>query len=139
VRRLITRVADSIDTLNWIHRNTFPSDVIPEWARGSWWVTRDADTKRAVAFVGVEPVESWPMAMYLSRVGVVEDYRGKGIQRFLMKKVEQAARSAGFTHIISSTLENPPSANNFIKCGYKTYLPESPWGYAGTIYWTKEL
>ena len=133
----VTNYADSIATLDWIHRNTFPSDVIPDWGNGSWWLMKDGT--RTIAFIGAEPVKSWPKAMYLSRVGVVSDYRGKGIQKYLMQKVERAAREAGFTHIISSTLDNPPSANNFIKCGYKTYMPAGPWGYAGTVYWTKEL
>jgi GNAT superfamily N-acetyltransferase len=134
-----TRQADlakHVDHLEWIHMHCFPSDDRPDWSVGTWWITWD--NKKPVAFIGIEPVKSWKEAVYISRVGVVKEHRGKGIQAFLMSKVVRA--SAGFfDYMISSTYENPASANSFIKCGFKTYLPEVPWGAAGTIYWSKEI
>jgi GNAT superfamily N-acetyltransferase len=125
-----------LHNLEWLHLHCFPADVIPEWATGTWWITWE--NKKPIAFIGVEPVKSWKEAVYISRVGVVTEHRGKGLQKFLMNKVVQAS-SGFFDNVISSTLENPASANSFIACGFKTYLPAVPWGAAGTIYWTKAI
>ena len=125
-----------LDTLVWLHRHCFPADPMPEWADGSWWITWEDG--RPVAFVGVEPVKSWPKTIYISRVGTVVSHRGKGLQRRLMNKVVKAAEGL-YERVISSTYENPASANNFIRCGFVTYLPQVAWGAPGTIYWIKEL
>ena len=53
-------------------------------------------------------------------------------------KVDDAMRGY-FDYVISTTFENPASANSFIKCGFKTSIPATPWGAAGTIYWTKTI
>lgn len=133
----VTDLAKDVDTLAWLHRNSFPSDPIPDWGAGSWWLMKD--NGKPIAFIGIEPVKSWPGSIYLNRVGVLTEYRGQGIQGFLMTKVEKAAKMAGYQRIISTTYENPASANNFIARGYKTYTPTAKWGAAGTIYWLKEL
>lgn len=123
-----------LDKLVWLHRHCFPSDVMPEWSDGSWWITWEDG--KPIAFIGVEPVKSWKESLYISRVGVVQEHQGKGLQRLLMNKVCKAAQGL-YSFVISSTYENPASANNFIRCGFKTYLPQYPWGAAGTIYWIK--
>lgn len=136
MRTLEADLGKHLDNLNWLHLHCFPGDVIPDWAIGSWWITWDEG--KPVAFVGVEPVSSWKEAVYISRVGVIQAHRGKGLQAFLMDKVVRAAAGT-FDHVISSTYENPASANNFIRCKFKTYLPATPWGAAGTIYWIKDI
>lgn len=139
--KMKTRHVDDLDKyiskLEWLHLHCFPSDEMPCWPIGSWWITWEDD--KPIAFIGIEEVESYPGAIYISRVGVVQSKRGKGIQAFLMNKVVKAAASTGYKAVISSTYENPPSANSFIKCKFKTYLPAVPWGAAGTIYWIKYL
>jgi GNAT superfamily N-acetyltransferase len=125
-----------LHNLEWLHLHCFPSDTFPDWSAGTWWIS--FEDKKPIAFIGVEPVKSWKEAVYISRVGVVQEHRGKGLQKFLMNKVVQAS-SGFFDYVISTTLENPASANSFIGCGFKTYLPAVPWGFAGTIYWTKEI
>ncbi len=134
---LVTKLSENLDKLEWLHRNCFPSDVMPDWGVGTWWITWEDD--KPIAFVGVEPVKSWPGAVYLNRVGVVASHRGKGLQNFLMSKIEKAARESGYQTVISSTYENPSSANNFIRRRYKTYLPAGRWGAPGTVYWFKNL
>jgi GNAT superfamily N-acetyltransferase len=109
---------------------------MPEWADGTWWISWEEG--KPIAFIGVEPVKSWHKSIYICRVGVVATHRGRGIQAFLMNKVVKAAEGM-YERIISSTYENPASANSFIKCKFKTYLPQTAWGAAGTIYWIKEL
>lgn len=122
--------------LEWLHLHCFPSDAMPDWGAGSWWITWE--DKKPIAFVGVEPVESWPGSVYISRVGVVQQHRGKGLQAFLISRVEKAAKGL-YDRIITTTYENPHSANNFIRRGFKTYMPQTMWGAPGTIYWIKEI
>ena len=129
-------LSKDLDTLIWLHRHCFPSDPMPDWSNGSWWITREEG--KPIAFIGLEPVKTWLEALYLSRVGVVTTFRGKGLQKALMRKVEIAAKGL-YKYMISSTYNNPASANNFIRRGYLTYLPQVEWGAAGTIYWIKEL
>lgn len=129
-------VAKHLDKLEWLHRHCFPKDPIPDWSVGSWWITWEEG--KPIAFIGVEPVQSWKESLYISRVGVVASHRGKGLQSRLMSKVCTAAKGL-YKWVISTTFENPASANNFIRCGFTTYLPATSWGAAGTIYWIKEI
>lgn len=124
----------SIAVLRGLHAATFPSDEMPDFCLGRWWVAYHGD--EPVAFVGVEPVDE--QHAYLSRVGVLEGHRGRGLQRTLM----QLAECHTFpTHpvMVSTTYDNPPSANNFIRLGYMTYEPTTRWGAEGTCYWIKSL
>lgn len=123
-----------------IHTLTFPSDDPPRWRSDGWaWVAyvEDDDEERPVAFLYAEPQAdgSW----YFSRVGVLAEARGQGLQRQLMQRLEQYAKRAGVKVLISTTYQNPLSANNFVREQWMTYLPAFPWGAPDTIYWWKDL
>ncbi len=45
----------------------------------------------------------------------------------------------GFKSIVSDTTKNLASANNFIACGYRTYMPKVPWSFEAAVYWRKEI
>jgi hypothetical protein len=62
-----------------------------------------------------------------------------GLQRRFVRVREQKARRIGMRGIITDTSDNPSSANNLIRCGYRIFTPENPWGFRHTIYWTKDL
>jgi GNAT superfamily N-acetyltransferase len=124
-------------TLTRMQKEIFPSDSKAPCDEGFWWLAMDGDTP--VAFACLTDVPSWPESGYISRVGVMPSHRGKKLQRRLMRACERKAKSMGWVRIISTTLNNPPSANNFIACGYKTYEPAARWGWTDTIYWLKEL
>jgi phage terminase large subunit len=34
---------------------------------------------------------------------------------------------------------NVPSANNFIRAGYRLFQPRVPWGWSHTLYWRKQI
>jgi GNAT superfamily N-acetyltransferase len=123
--------------LQYMQLETMPYDPVVDPAEGYWWLVRAGS--QPVAFLGMTPVEDCPKWGYVARVGVLPEFRGKGIQKHLMRVAERRARAIGLTRLISTTLNNPPSANSFIACGYKTYTPEGPWGYTGTLYWFKDL
>jgi hypothetical protein len=56
-----------------------------------------------------------------------------------MRAIEREARRTYRSAVISTTYSNPPSANNFIRLGYRMYSPQAPWGCDGTCYWIKPL
>lgn len=120
-------------TLQALHTLTFPHDEQPQWLpNGRAWITYDQG--EAVAFLYASPQldGSW----YFARVGVLSGYRGRGLQRKLMQRMEKALRG---NVLVSTTLDNPASANNFIRQRWLTYLPAAPWGAPGTVYWYKEV
>lgn len=124
-------------TLNQLQRETFPADEKVKPDHGFWWLATYA--RIPVAFCAMSHVESWEYTGYLSRVGVMPSHRGQGLQRRLMRACERKAKSLGWARIISSTYNNPASANNFIALGYRCYEPQTRWGADGTVYWIKEL
>jgi GNAT superfamily N-acetyltransferase len=124
-------------TLSQLQRETFiVAEHIPT-NKGFWWLAIDGCLP--VGFVCIEHIDEWQYTGYLSRVGVLPSHRGHGLQKRLMQACERKARQLGWARIISSTYNNPNSANNFIRCGYRCYQPEWCWGADGTVYWIKDL
>lgn len=125
-------------TLAELHRLTFLSGAaVPGFDWGSWWLAYGATD--AVAFAGIVPSARARNSGYFCRVGVLTEHRGHGLQLRLMRAVEAHGRRNGWDSIVSDTTDNPASANNFIKAGYRLYEPEEPWGWTRTLYWRKRL
>lgn len=130
--------ADEIGRMN----GRFKKDFLPlkekHFARGHWWLVYDG--ARLIGFAGSVPFDPFPHVGYLKRAAVLEEYRGKGIQRELMKLREERARaSTDWTCLISEChIENVASANNFIRSGYLLCEAERPWAKE-TLFWIKQL
>lgn len=120
-----------------LQQATLPGDVLVEPDTGHWWLCKDGD--KTVGFIGLHDLENWPVAAYVSRCGVIASHRGKRLQQRMLKAVERWAIRSGLTTLVSTTYDNPPSANSFIACGYKSYEPATRWGADGTVYWRKVL
>jgi hypothetical protein len=69
----------------------------------------------------------------------LQEHCGNSLQLRFMRALESRARRNGWFWIVSDTTENPVSANNFIRAGYRLYLPEQRWGWAHTLYWRKQI
>lgn len=123
--------------LDWLQATCFCETEQLSTDLGYWWIARNGDVP--VAFAALQVVPSWDNTAYMARSGVIHSYRGQGIQKLLLKKREQFAKQKGFERIITTTYNNPASSNSLIARGFKTYLPESKWGAADTIYWLKTL
>jgi len=125
-----------------LHDETF-GDSAPraELERGHWWLAYSVDGEREVAgFCGLTPTYAHPEDVgYLKRAGVLLPHRGQGLQRRFVHVRERRARRNGWTSIVTDTSDNPSSANNLIRCGYRIYTPQEPWGFRHTIYWKKDL
>jgi GNAT superfamily N-acetyltransferase len=126
------------ETLTDLHRLTFfDSAAVPQFGGGSWWLAYHGT--EAVAFAGIVPSTHAYNSGYFCRVGVLKRHWGRALQLRLMRAMEAQARRNGWDGIVSDTTDNPVSANNFIKAGYRLYEPEVPWGWTNTLYWRKWL
>jgi GNAT superfamily N-acetyltransferase len=132
---------DITETLRDLHDEVFGDtapNIDPE--RGHWWLAFAIDEGREIAgFCGLTPTYADASLGYLKRAGVRRMHRGAGLQRRFVRVREARARRLGMRGIITDTSDNPSSANNLIKCGYRIFTPENPWGFRHTIYWTKDL
>lgn len=126
-----------LETLRALHALTFPADPHENYSAGLWWLVLDGVDP--VGFAGLRTARTDPRAAYFCRAGVLPSHRGLGIQGRLIRTRLAAAKKAGYARVITTTYENPASANNLIRAGFLTYLPKAPWGAAGTIYWLKSL
>lgn len=114
-----------------------PGDEPAKTEKGYWWIAYDGPIP--VAFCGMYRVSSKSLTGYLCRSGVLKAYRGNGLQKRLIRVRERKARKLGWTHTVTDTYNNPASANNLIACGFRNYIPRSPWGAEGVVYWIKRL
>jgi GNAT superfamily N-acetyltransferase len=114
-----------------------PLDRPADTRTGWWWIAYDC--ARPVGFAGLYPSSRWSDAGYLCRAGVLPEYRGRGLQKRLIRIRERKARELGMTWLISDTYKNPPSTNSLVACGYRMYEPSEPWGAEGVLYWRKRL
>lgn len=129
---------DEADILSDLHKLTFFDGApILDFSHGHWWLAYlDAEP---VAFAGVIPAVRAFNAGYFVRVGVLRKHCGNSLQLRFMRAIERKSRYNGWQQIVSDTTDNLSSANNFIKAGYRLYMPEYPWGFPQTLYWRKRL
>lgn len=124
-------------TLEALHVLCLPLDEIEDFTQGRWFLAYlDGEP---VAFAGMRPAVTDPCAVYLSRCGVLQGHRGRGLQRRLIAARLRKAKALGFERAITTTYSNPASSNNLIHCGFRMYGPSAPWGADGTCYWRRDL
>jgi GNAT superfamily N-acetyltransferase len=114
-----------------------PDDKPYDTRKGCWWIAYD-DT-RAAGFAGYVRSARWADTIYMCRAGVLPAFRGRKLQRRLIRVREQHARRAGMCWSITDTSHNPASSNNLIASGYRLYEPTIPWSYRRSLYWRKKL
>lgn len=101
-----------------------------------WWVA--ADALGLAAFAGLKNVGH--DTGFLCRVAVQKAYRGTGLHRKLIQVRERKARSMGLKWAITYVAKyNLKSANNLIRCGYRLYQPQNPYGVPDALYFRKSL
>jgi GNAT superfamily N-acetyltransferase len=99
-----------------------------------WWVMFDQG--EIVAYCG--SIYSKGICIF-NRAWVKKTHRGKGIQRRMIKTRLKAASTFCHIAITYTTLDNFPSANNLISCGFRLYLPEYSYGGHDKLYYQKLL
>lgn len=132
-------IADTIHAFNKAAEPRFPALTEDELEGPNcyWWLSYcDGE---AIGFAGMTPSRLYPRAGYLKRAYVSPDHRGNGLQLRFFAAREQKARKVGWKMLISETLtDNIPSANNFIRAGYRLFKPKEEWARE-SIYWRKML
>jgi GNAT superfamily N-acetyltransferase len=80
-----------------------------------------------------------PEAVYLARAGTLEAFRGRGLQKKLIRERLKFAKDLGMTQAITDTTDNVASANALIATGFRMFEPDDPWGLPNTLYWRKSF
>lgn len=123
--------------LRLLQKSCLPADDLYDNDQAVWWVVYDGSIP--VGFACAAPSKRWSDTIYLARAGITRQYRGKGLQKRLIKLRCTWAKRHGYTWAISDTTDNIPSANNLIACGFKMYNPTWPYGVKETLYWKYAL
>lgn len=104
---------------------------------GTWWIAIDRATKQDAGYCVIKEMKV--ETGYISRVGVLPRFRGRGLQKQMMRKALDYARTAGWIVVVSDTANNTPSANSFIALGFRLFEPKDPWGLEESLYWRKAI
>lgn len=123
-----------------LDKEIFPDDH-PVEVDCFWWIVVDAKTNKPAGFGGSYHTTNYSgvKKCILHRAGVLEKYRGNGLQRNLIKARVRHAKKEGCSEVITYTSKyNTSSANNLIKCGFLLYRPTYRWGWATANYWRKK-
>jgi len=114
-----------------LDKEIFPDDTRVVTEGAVWWVAyKDG---RPVAFAGISRNKNY---WFLRRAGVLEEHRGNGLQKRLIKiRLNYAKKKEKSIPIYTYTvLGNPASSNSLISTGFRLYEPSHP--YVGkSLYW----
>lgn len=131
-----TEDADTIEELRALNRALLPESTPLEDT--DWWAVWAG--LEIVGYAGARAPAEWPGVYFLSRAGVLEEARGKGLQRRLVRaRVARARRLGCHSCITYTSPDNAPSMRTLIACGFKPYVPEPAYVGASYVYWRKAL
>lgn len=121
-----------------LDRSIFSRDAPPiELQHTYWWLVFDGHVP--IAFAGLCTNGN---TGFVVRVGVLPLIRGAGIQRRLIRVMDKLARGLGLAENITYTdsigVDGIVSSNNFIRCGYRLFKPETNED-PGWLWWKKDL
>ncbi len=120
----IERLQDATDLAHWKYEQST-----------HWWLA--FLDEHPVAYAAYVEARTNPGTVYLCRAGVLPQCRGAGLQRRLVGVRERHARKHGYVGAVSDTYDNPHSANNLIRCGYRMFTPSHKWAFVESQYWRK--
>jgi len=137
IQRVDTRL-DSVQTrLSVLQKKCLPFDKPYDTNHGYWWIASQDGVD--CAFAGLVSSPWWSDCGYLIRCGVVPDMRGQGLQKKFIRVRVRQAKALKMNWVITSTYDNPASANSLISCGFKMFNPTKPWMAKHTSYWRLKL
>ena len=137
IQRVDTRL-DSVQTrLSVLQKKCLPFDKLYDTNHGYWWIATQDGVD--CAFAGLVCSPWWTDCGYLIRCGVVPDMRGQGLQKKFIRVRIRQAKTLKMNWVITSTFDNPASANSLIACGFKMFNPTRPWMAKHTSYWRLKL
>lgn len=114
-------------------------DSVSTWrSDGTYWGAFEGNLM--VAFAGLVPSAGWHGAAFFHCAGVMPMYRGRGLQKRMIRIRLAYARRHGMIGARTYTvLDNPASSRSLIACGFKLYRPENMWAGSHVNYWKISL
>jgi GNAT superfamily N-acetyltransferase len=123
--------------IRFLQKECLPLDTVLSPKVGWWWIAYCDG--RLAGFAAMLQSSKTPEAVYLARAGTLEAFRGRGLQKKLIRERLKFAKDLGMTQAITDTTDNVASANALIATGFKMFDPDDPWGLSNTLYWRKSL
>jgi len=137
IKRVDTRQPAVQTRLSALQKKCLPYDKPYDTNHGYWWIATQDGVD--CGFAGLVCSPWWSDCGYLIRCGVVSDCRGKGLQKKFIRVRIRQAKALKMNWVITSTYDNPASANSLISCGFKMFNPTKPWMTKHTSYWRLKL
>lgn len=123
--------------LSVLQKKCLPNDKPYDTTSGYWWIAIKNGVD--IGFAGLVHSSRWTDCCNLVRAGVVPDHRGQGLQKKFIRVRIRQAKALKMNWIVTSTYDNPASANSLIACGFKMFDPSVPWMTRHTSYWRLKL
>lgn len=107
--------------------------------KGYWWIV--LDNNEVVGYAGMSESNRYSNCGYFTRCTVLPKYRGKGLQRRLIRARLKKAKKLNWAWIFTYTvIGNVHSENNLIECGFRLFIPKLKWIKSNTVnYWRKQV
>lgn len=135
VRKAVS--AGDLSECQWMQMTVFTGGEHRDIQKDHWWLATVDKKPAGFACLRMYPDDN---SAYLALAGVLPAFRGRGLQKRLIKARENFGRKAGARTAVTYTAWlNWPSANNLIRMGYTLYSPKNPWGLARSLYFRKAL
>ena len=124
----------------------FPIDTPAEFAGASWFIGWEGE--QLAAYCAWKIVEHDEPVGFHYRGGVMPDWRGRGLQREMLRLREAAMRAQGLRKAVTYTdADGAASMRNLIAEGYRPYVPTPTTtlsglgriGRVGFVHWEKGL
>jgi ribosomal protein S18 acetylase RimI-like enzyme len=128
-------------------RTCFPIDEPPTMSGAHWFIGWDGE--KPAAYCAWKPVDhnGTPVG-FLYRAGVLPDYRGRALQREMIRIREEDMRTRGMRAAVTYTdADGAASMRNLIAEEYRPYAPTPTTtlsgvgrlGRVGFVHWRKEI
>ena len=123
--------------IRFLQKECLPLDTVLSPKVGWWWIAYCDG--RLAGFAAMMQSSKTPEAVYLARAGTLEAFRGRGLQKKLIRERLKFAKDLGMTQAVTDTTDNVASANALIATGFRLFDPDDPWGLPNTLYWRKSI
>ena len=135
IKRVAVMSQTTEQAIRFLQKECLPLDTVLSPKNGWWWMAYCDG--RLAGFAAMLQSSKTPQAAYLARAGTLEAFRGRGLQKKLIRERLKFAKDLGLTQAITDTTDNVASANALIATGFRMFEPDDPWGSPNTLYWRK--
>lgn len=122
------RRTEDLQAIHELDRQTFPGDppTLDKDKTHIWWIAEADDLFGPVAFIGLSTGFKFAS---ITRVGVIKEARGAGLQKRLVRVALRHARQQGYEIVATYVLAtNIPSLRSLLACGFKPFRSQESLG-----------